>query len=80
MIDFEDRIMGYSVRDLVVVAEIMKKYAINPYDLSSAIEMYAKGYKDGQEIVKTKLEQTENGFKQSFEIGAWMRSFPKIED
>ena len=82
MIELDDRIMGYSVRDLIMFAEIVTKRGLNDSELKNAMEMYAKGFRDGQEITQTNIEQTMNEFKQNFEIGAWMKSFPfpKIED
>lgn len=63
------KICGYSGRDLLAVAELMRERDIEPDMLRDSVNMYVKGYADGQRLVSTEIKKTMEGIKTTLKYG-----------
>ena len=69
-VDLESfKIYGYSGRDLLAVAEMMRERDIEPDMLRDSVNMYLKGYTDGQRLVSTEIKKTMEGMKATLKYG-----------
>lgn len=69
MIEHDDTVMGYPLRHLIVVAEMLRNHDIDELELKNITEMYVMGYKDGQALVESTLKETMDGFKAELTFG-----------
>lgn len=81
MFDFnlDSELYGYKVRDLIAVAEVMKKHNIEPRELVTHIDLYRLGFEDGQKIkvkeVNDTVDSIVNSFSMKWSVGDWGAGF-----
>lgn len=80
MIELDDTVMGYPLRDLIVVAEMLRNHDIDELDLKNSSEMYVMGYKDGQAFVGSTIKKTMDGYMAELTFGKPFASLDKFHE
>lgn len=73
--NLDAELYGYKVRDLIAVAEVMKKHNIEPRELVTHIDLYRLGFEDGRKTKVKDFKDAIEGWKRTIEIGDWGASF-----